>query len=66
MCCGVINWSKLKRTLFVKKNYAARGFSTCIIQSKLRAQILIVINWSKLAFFCDAKLGPVNNPYLDS
>ena len=31
----------------------------------MRTQILIVIDWSKLAFILDPKLGPVNNPYLD-
>ena len=32
---------------------------------KLRAQIFKVINWSKLAFFLDPQLVPVNNFDLD-
>ena len=31
------------------------------LNKKLRAQILKVINWSKLAFFLDPQLGQVNN-----
>ena len=43
--------------LFVKKHYKNKGFSTFFIKRKLRAQILKVINWAKLAFFWTPKLA---------
>ena len=40
-------------------------FQHILYKKQLRAQILVVINGSRLAFILDPKLGPVNNPYLD-
>ena len=62
----VINWSKFVffKTLLVKDTINI-GVSAHVCIQKLRAQILIVINCSKLALFWDPKLGPVNNPYMD-
>ena len=63
ICCGVIIWAKFGlmrcyylgqvcfyKTLFVKKHYKNRGFST-VFWNKLRAQIWGVIIWAKLAIF---------------
>ena len=60
----VIIWSKF--VYFSKKHCKhGGGFSTFFFEEKLRAQILMVIIWSKLAIFLDPKLGPDNNPCLD-
>ena len=39
------------KTLVVKKNYKDRRSSTFFYTKQMCTQILIVINWSKLAFF---------------
>ena len=50
---GVIIWAKFVfyKTLFVKKHYKNRGFSTFFLKKKLRAQIWGVIIWAKLVIF---------------
>ena len=59
---GVIIWAKFVfyKTLFVKKHYTNRGFSTFFLK-KMRAQIWV---WAKLTILSCSELGPDNNTYL--
>ena len=72
--CRVIIWAKfgdlkgyylgqvlLKKTLFAKKHYKNRGFSTFLSVHKKFEGLLAGPSWP---FLCCNKLGPENNPYL--
>ena len=64
---GVIIWAKFvffTKTLFVKKHYKFRGFSTFFLKNNCARQFEVLLSGPSWPFLSCSQLGPDNNTYL--
>ena len=63
---GVIIWAKFAfyKTLFVKKHYKNRGFSTFLLTKNCARKFEVLLSGPSWPFLSCNQLGPDNNTYL--